>query len=627
MDQQQRIEALGPAERIVSALTTFTDHMVHNRPGMITADPSSPTGIRWEPVIWKEEDGEKNVYKSVKQGRRTSRVKVGKMNGDTRIYDGRQVVGEYRMPGLVNETVAYCYRQIADVWKMDNEFAAKWASWSFPREHRDLKVLLCAFMLVQSRKGDPVREGGEVLFKDDDYRDVGEAMALLREGKHDINPKLLLRVGEVLSMPEVADINRELGFGLSTRNPPMGRYPKAVEKWLRYREENLPMLEGLVKAGYKTTVQRLAQRIGYKPTSEKFFEILRWRQKQGKHGARTMAIGKEVSAAETWEGKTERQICSLIVKEKPNWKRIIGLLPKSVGMTRAIVAAAVEAGSMSDADLIILTPTLEELGLLKVTAVSDKWKQACERADNQRAANIAKNVKSKEAREGLQEASDKATEKALEEATKDMRVYVVVDKSGSMDGALERAQAYLTKFLGGFPLERLHVSVFSTAGREITIKAPKAAAVQQAFRGHTAGGGTSYAQGFQVLAHHKPAPEEDALVIFVGDELDGAVDRLVRVVRDSGINPVAFGLLKVVSNGGWGHGHIVTQAAAALGIPCFNVDENMFKSDDPYVITRMFRDLIASTPVGQKPAGIVRVRKTLVEEILSTDLLKKPVWA
>lgn len=38
MVDQQRIETLGPAERIVSTLTTYTDHAVHNRPGIVTKD-------------------------------------------------------------------------------------------------------------------------------------------------------------------------------------------------------------------------------------------------------------------------------------------------------------------------------------------------------------------------------------------------------------------------------------------------------------------------------------------------------------------------------------------------------------------------------------------------------------
>ena len=53
MDQQQqaRIEALGPAETIVATLINFTDHMVHNRTGMVTPDPQGALGVRWQPVI------------------------------------------------------------------------------------------------------------------------------------------------------------------------------------------------------------------------------------------------------------------------------------------------------------------------------------------------------------------------------------------------------------------------------------------------------------------------------------------------------------------------------------------------------------------------------------------------
>jgi hypothetical protein len=627
MDQQQqkRVEQLGPAERIIASLTTFSDHLVHNRPGILTKDAHSPIGVKWEPVIWKEEEGKKVIYKSVKVGKRTNRVRIGVMNGDTTVKEGRTTIGEYRKPGLFPETTVHYYRQVAEVFKLDNEFAAHWASWSFPREHRDLKVVLCAFMLVQNRKGAPIIENGEILFRDEDYRNVGEAMCLTR-AKTDMNPKLLLRVGDVLGLKGVADINRELGFGNSARNPALGRYYKVVEKWLRYREENPKMIEGLVKAGFRTTVMRLARRVGYKPTTDKFFELLRWKQVQSKDGRRELAIGKKVKKAETWEGKTEKEICELITDKKPGWKRIVGLLPKEVGMTRAIVAAAVEAGCLSEQDLIIITPTLEELGLLKVPEVEKRWKAALEKAENQRAANIARNVKTKEAKEGLQEAVDKATEKALTEVTKDMRVYVVIDKSGSMEGALARAQDYLTKFLGGFPLDRLHVSVFNTIGTELNIRAPKAAAVRQAFAGHRAGGGTAYAQGVQVLAKHKPKENEDAIIIFVGDELDNTPNALAPAVQASGINPVAFGLLSVTS-AQYGRGNTVTGAAAQLGIPCFNVDEKMFTSDDPYAITRMLRDLMAATPVGQRTGPAVAKRKSLVEEVLETPLLTKPVWA
>lgn len=623
---QQRVESLGPAERIIQALITHTDHLVHNRPGMVSADGRTTIGVRWVPVTWRQKDGHKVVYQKNKVGRKTREVEIGVLRDDGRIFNGRRKVGEYRKPGLFPEAVAWFYKQVAEVWKLDNDFAAHWASWAFPRDHKDMKVVLAAFMLVQNRVGDPVMEDGEVLFHDDDYRAIGEAMCLLRpKTGGSIDPKLLLRIGDVLALPGVADINRKLGFGRSARRPPTGRYPKAVAKYLRYRENNPKMLQGLIDAGFKRRLRQLAQRIGYKPQSPKFFEMLRWKQTQADDGRRTMAIGKEVKKAETWEGLTEEQICQRIVKDKPNYKRIVGLLPADVGLTRAIMAAAIEAGSVSNADLIIFTPTLEELGLLEISAIKQRWQKAVERAENQRAANVAQRVRDKKTAEKLEEGADKATQKAIEEVAKDIRTYVIIDKSGSMDVALDKAKEYLTKFLGGFPLDRTHVSIFDTIGREITLKGSSAKAVKHAFRGIRAGGGTTYGQGVRALSHVKPKDDEDVLMVFVGDQADHQHSALYRAIEASGFRPVAFGLLEVL--GSWGDkGTIVEDTASLLGIPCFRITKETF--DDPYAVTRTIRNLIASTPVRQTQANQPQPRrKPLIEEILSTPLLTKPVWA
>ena len=50
--------------------------------------------------------------------------------------------------------------------------------------------------------------------------------------------------------------------------------------------------------------------------------------------------------------------------------------------------------------------------------------------------------------------------------------------------------------------------------------------------------------------------------------------------------------------------------------------------DDPYAVTRVLQNLIANTPVGKTAAGApVRRRVTLVEQIMKTDLMTRPVWA
>jgi len=638
--EAQRLEALGPAERIIQTITSYTDHMVHNRPGLVTPDARQKIGVRWEQATWIKEGATKVVYRTQKVGKRQLRTRVGAgQPGTDHVVEGGRVVGSFRKPGLFPEVVAYLYEQVAEVWRIDNEFAAKWASHAFENEeNRDLKVLLAAFLLVQSRYGEAVKDGDATLL-DEDYRAVGEAMLLLRSKQKGgtFNPKLLLRVGEVLELPQVAAINRKLGFGQAGRAVPIGRYYKAVEKWLAHRELNIKLLEKDIKEGFRTSIMALARKVRFVPQTEKFFELLRWEQVQASDGRRKLAIGKEVVVAESWEKLTEAQICERIVTFRPGYKKLVGMLPSSVGLTPAIMAAAIEAGSLSDNDLIILTPTLEELGLLKDKDVMARWKQATEKAENQRSANIAKNVKSEAVKEELEKAADVAAQKIVVEVAKDFRIYVVVDKSGSMQGALERAKECLAKLVSAIPLDKLHVCVFNTEGREVEIKVPSAVGVAQAFRGHTAGGGTSYAMGVAcLLDRYKPKADEDALVFFVGDEQDSAglqpgLASLVRTIQGSGVTPVAFGLLHIDS-GGYGlraePNSLINQAAGQLGIPCFTIDEATFS--DPYAVPRVLRNLIAATPVRKNtgPAPYVApTRVSLVETILKTPLLQKPVWA
>ena len=623
-------EKLGPAEKILQTLLNHTDHMVHNRPGMVMPDARHTIGVRWVPVTHKEENGQKVVYELTKVGKKENKVrkgvmreglKVAKAGGTVMVVENEKIVGEYRSAGIFPEVATWMYRQVAEVWRMDNEFAARWASYAFGEEHRDLKVVLAAFMLVQTRKGDPVLDGGKVAFYDDDFRDVGEAMMLIhrRDGK-DLSPKLLLRVHDLLKVPGVAAVNRELGFGNSARHPFLGRWSKAVEKWLQFREENPKMLDGLIKAGFKNTVKDLARAVGYKPESPKFFEALGWAQDQAKDGRRSMLIGVEMTKAETWDDLTEAQVCEKIVAEKPDWKRVVGLLPKKLGVTRAIMAAAVEAGSLSNKDLIILTPTLEELGLLEVKEVKAKWDRAVKKAeDDMRAANIARNVKSKDVQEQLQGAADTALQKAVEQVTKNLRLYVIVDISGSMGHSIEKAKTLLAKFLQGFPPDRTHVAVFNTAGRVVEIKHASAAGVANAFKGITADGGTSHAAGVRALEKFQPKDDEDALFIFVGDGGERAT--FEASVTQSELRPMAFGFLKLL---GEDFG-AVDQTAAKLGIPCFRIEENTF--DDVYAIPRTIRALVAATPVGAVARAAAAPRVTLVDTILKTELLRKPAWA
>lgn len=610
----------GPAERILQTVLSYTDHLVHNRCGIVIKDHST-VGVKWEPVTYKVENGTKVVYKLTKSGKKTTRTKIGTLRNDNKVIsDARTVIGEYRSAGIFPEVAAWMYQQVAEVWKLDHEFAAKWASYAFKEDHRDLKCVLAAFMLVQSRKGDPVLDNGKVAFYDTDYRDIGEAMLLIYDKSgHELNPKLLLRIHDILRLPEIAKINRELGFGNSDRKPFVGRWTKTVEKWLLYREQNPKLLEGLVKAGFRSTVMALAQRTGYCPESPKFFEILRWKQKQAEDGRREMAIGVAVKT-ESWEGLSESAICERIIHERIGLKRVEGLLPKNIGLTKAIMAAMIENNLISDKDLVIRTPTLEELGLLKVKEIRQKWEDAVKRSEDSRAANIARNVTSQDVKDKLQEGADNAVKKAADEVLKNLRLYFIIDISGSMNASLKMAKDYIAHFIQGINRENMHVCVFNTTAREVKINVSSKAGVDNAFMGFAASGGTDYGCGVRCLSKHKPKDDEDTILIFVGDE--GQRQTFTADVTNSGLRPLSFGLIKVPGE----QGSCVSNTAAELGIPCFNIDTKTF--EDAYAIPRTLRNLIAATPVGKtKAATFSFVRETLVDKILKEDLLKKPTWA
>jgi len=295
------------------------------------------------------------------------------------------------------------------------------------------------------------------------------------------------------------------------------------------------------------------------------------------------------------------------------------------------MAAAIEAGSLSSKDLVIMIPTIEALGLLEVHDIKQKVDAAIANAEDMRAANIAKNVRSKELKEKLEDGADNVAKKVVEETVRDLRLYFLIDRSSSMHGALERAKPMIAKCIQAFPLDKIHVATFNTVGREIAIKHASTKGVEAAFRGISASGGTSHASGVMALSKYKPKDDEDSVFMFAGDEEERGT--FERAVIDSGLRPLAFGFLKVVATQGaaaWRYQNYpetscIRDTAARLGIPCFSLEEGTF--DDPYAIPRILRTLIEATPVGEATRGRAVKRVNLVDKILQTDLLQKPAWA
>jgi hypothetical protein len=200
----------------------------------------------------------------------------------------------------------------------------------------------------------------------------------------------------------------------------------------------------------------------------------------------------------------------------------------------------------------------------------------------------------------------------------DLHVMFLVDKSGSMQGAIEQSKEALSRILAGFAPDRVHVATFDTMGTVLKPKAPTRAAVQHMLAKVTASGGTIHGAAVRALhAAGVRVPEKaQLLVIVAGDEAgeDGA--QLARAFRELGY-PVA-GLAMIVA-AAQGRGTTVRACAAAMGLPFTEVDVKTL--DDPYQVPRALRALLeAPVPTGfASPAAVARV--SWVDKVMKTPLL------
>ena len=569
---------MGPAERLLDVVLGSSAHLWHNRPGL-------------------NQNGTWVAAKNAAKHARGARV----------------------APGLFVPAAVALYTRLLEIHKLNADLMAHLASYALVEtDWRDLKVACAALMLVQTRAGAPVHDDdGSVAFYDDDFRSIGEAMVLWYQKKSArmLTPKAVLRIAELLETPEIAALNRAAGFGdPAAKRAPMGRWAKAATKWLAVRETNKAMLEGLVKAGFKQTIKNLARKVGYKPSTPEFFGILGWKQTQKDDGRREVGLDNvTIVKSDRFDGLSEAEICEAIVTQRLRYKDAVGRLPADIGLTPAIMVALLP--TLSDRDLRQLTPTLEELGLLSVTEIRDKWEKAIASATDQRGLNIAKNVRDAGLKEKLAESADNAAKKAVKAAAgeTDLRVMFLVDKSGSMQGAIETSKDVLGKMLAGFSLEKLHIATFDTMGQVLKPKAASSMAVKHMLAPIAAGGGTIHGAGVQALHRDGVRVPADAklIVIVVGDQDGEAGASLANVFRTHGYEVAALALILA---GNRGAQHTVRDCARELRIPFSEVTAAQF--DDPYHVTRVLRALL------EAPVSAAVPTPGLVEKVMSTKLLE-----
>lgn len=587
--------ALSAADRIIRSLIADTQHTYHGRPGV-------DVGGVWKPI--KIKNGE--VF-DISQKKR--HVSLGKLSDDGKhVVQGARRVASIVEPGVHEATAERVYTQIYEVYKLDQLFAAKWASWAFAQEHRDLKIALAAFMLVQERSGQTIELAGEKV-RDDDFRAVGEAMILTLAKDRDFNPRMLLQVHALLMTPKVREINRRAGF--STK----GRWDAAIHRWLDYRTDNPRMLAGLVRAGFRRSIMRLASLSRYKG-SEAFYKALRWKQSPDAVGMRKVAVGVAWDKLASWHDLTERQVCERIQTDRPSWRQLTGAL-KSEQLTRAVMVAAVQAGGVSPKELVILTPTLEELGVLDVPVVKTAWEAALKASEDMRAANIATRVTRSDVQAKLEAAASAAARTVTEKALNDLHVVMVLDISPSMQNAIEVAKQTLRRILTALPLNKVTVVAFNTTARIVELRGPSAAEIELSFRGLSVNGGTTHASIFGALCG-VPRPSGDVVMMLIGDEEEHfSREHWERAMARWSVPVVCMPVVRVK-----GVPSYWRSAAQVTGVPYFELTQAAI--EDAYALPRTLARLMESAPMS---SFTTTVRADLAQQIAATKLLPLPVWA
>jgi len=603
---RERLETLSPLENAVDTILNSPEHIWHGADGIVRGGkyvrPSKP---------------ERKAYIAKKKAGEPTPGWVG--------------------PGMFAPAAERMYKKILEVFQQDNELGARMGTWALLKsDHKDLKVLLAALLLVQDRFGEPVTDEEETFF-DDDFRDVGAAMFgyYMKGGdwrSKVFSPKMILRIHEILTHPAIAAMNKEAGFGdPDSKRPFLGRWTKSVHRWLLFRERNPKMLEGLVKGGMKNMIIHLAELARYKPESENFFRILGKRQKQHTDGHRTIGLNLEVKTF-TFDGMSEPDIAEAIVDRKMGYKQVVGMLPADIGLTPLIMRACVP--QMSDKDLIIATPTLEDLGLLKVASVKRRLAKALKNADDERARNIALNIRNREVKAQLEAAAEGALAKQVEKSLEDMDVQIGfhMDISSSMDSVTDVASNILKRILPAFSKRKddVFLSVFNTNARRVVPKAFTAAGVQTALKGLRASGGTRYSSTVQEMIRYGfvPKPGKNMILFYIGDEADEngrsvGGKQLTRTFRDNKFIPSAIVLIPVVSdNAYWKRGDAVRSTSQALDIPLTEGSPDMIPDRDPYQLARFLRTVLAasaSDDIPKEGAGFWEPK--LIKELLGMELL------
>lgn len=270
---------------------------------------------------------------------------------------------------------------------------------------KDLRVFLAYVSGLSSADGQPFSPGSK--YNKPNLRYVGAAAIQMLE------PKLADRV----ALLGTHKFKVDGVFSEATHFPTSMR--EALKKYLKYREANPEMLEGIRKAGLKTTMQRMARKLHY-DFSDEAREILDWAR-------RGQVFEKR---APLFENMGDLEIAEKIRTDELPYIGVLSELAKVDKKVSPVIAVAMLEQATGN-QAVIMRSTFEDAGILNDAEVKALYEEKIKEAQTalDRVDNIAKEA-SDSVKAALKEAKSSSRKEELGDIGK---VFVHLDFSGSME--------------------------------------------------------------------------------------------------------------------------------------------------------------------------------------------------
>lgn len=483
----------------------------------------------------------------------------------------------------------------ADLSKNDPLFLAHFAAWASKQDGKDLKVLSVFFNALSSGDGLPFFKGSEL--KKPNLRSASYALM------QNMDVPSILRVSELARVKFGVE-----GLLNEARHFPTG-LKTALRKYLLYRESNHQMLRGIRNSGLTSKYCSLYRSAGMRP-SDFVVGLFKWNQKDGRKWRDLQSIEDSMP---NFDKLTSKDIVEVLGKIKLAPMVALSVIPKEK-ITSAVASALLQNCSGNQA--IVLYNWFSENGFLDVKAIRDLFKgkvstatTAVDRID------VLTRDSASEDKEMMAEVRS-SVRKSKANTEKFGKIFMMIDGSGSMDAAIESAKNSASIFAEcvSNPKDNFGWGIFSTVGN--VLKTP------DRFRRedfHAALFGVRASGGTDCFALYEAARKFGSNIdVYLTDEAHHCASMSTRIAAFHKNNPgipkpmaVVVVHFKTADFGSDGNNNHVQSGYADNGIP----------------VALMTPDALSeSALVAQSVAMAIKGELAIVDEIMSTELPRLPIW-